>query len=471
MKNILILADGPVARHFLQWVNETRIADNQYHVACYKGGVLPEKMSQAITMCHTDPTSFSKLLHIMTETKFSMVFVIMNEKHDAIHALKNVRHADDKIHIVLLDRWDEEFDENYNVTVISENQILASHLYDHLPNVPVIAQNIGLGEGEIMEILVPIGSSYAFRHVGSIAQRKWKIVAIYRHKRQIIPNNASMIRPNDTLLVIGQPKVLDGIYKSINMRQGLFPEPFGKNLYLLLDFKRDRKNALRYFNESVYLMSRLKNKKLFIKIINPSDFKLMDDLKSQENETISVHIDYDDQPTETWIKSDIQRFDIGLILSSMQTFEKLELRNKLFDLKKLIYLFGDCELKKIKECIIVMTEKEEMESISSTAFDLLESLDLKLHLSNFDPEGNFESKKMVIEHYESLSGIMNREIVIEQEMLNPVRKLKSLSNMLQITPIKKESKHKTFLNYLSMRWEDYLLEIPKLPKVLVPVEV
>jgi hypothetical protein len=40
-----------------------------------------------------------------------------------------------------------------------------------------------------------------------------------------------------------------------------------------------------------------------------------------------------------------------------------------------------------------MSENEKMESISSTAFDISESLSLKLTLGDFDPEGDFESKK------------------------------------------------------------------------------
>ena len=41
-----------------------------------------------------------------------------------------------------------------------------------------------------------------------------------------------------------------------------------------------------------------------------------------------------------------------------------------------------------------------MESISSTAFDISEALGLGLTLSDFDPEGDFESKKIILEHNE-----------------------------------------------------------------------
>jgi hypothetical protein len=173
-----------------------------------------------------------------------------------------------------------------NLTIINERQLIASHIYDHLPNVPIMAQNIGLGEGEIMEMLVPFGSSYSYRHIGSIAQRKWKIVAIYRDKKQIIPTNATMVRPNDILLTLGKPLVLDGVYKSINKRTGLFPEPFGKNIYLILDMSLDEDKALEYIEESLYLLKRLKDKHLFVRVVNPSHFNVISKLKEKESASL-----------------------------------------------------------------------------------------------------------------------------------------------------------------------------------------
>ena len=106
-----------------------------------------------------------------------------------------------------------------------------------------------------MEVHVPFGSSYAYRHIGSILQNQWKIAALYRDEKQILPTNDTMIRPNDTLLILGKPIVLNGIYKTINKRIGLFPEPFGKNIYLILDLRHDQKDAVLYLKQSIYLVA------------------------------------------------------------------------------------------------------------------------------------------------------------------------------------------------------------------------
>jgi hypothetical protein len=427
-------------------------------------------MGKNISLIHADPTSFSKLRNIMNDVKYSNIFIIMENIVDAEYSLKNIRLIDDKVRVVLVNQWDDDKigrDEE-NITILNSDELLAAHLYDNLPNVPVVAQNVGLGRGEIMEIHVPFGSTYAYRHVGSILQRKWKIAAVYRDEKQIIPTNATMIRPNDTLLVLGKPIVLDGVYKTINKRMGLFPEPFGKDLYLLLDFRHDQENALLYLKESIYLLEKLEEKSLYIRVLYPNNFTLIDEIKALESENVTLSICYDDQDIKTLIEYDIHQHDIGLVLNSIQTFEADELKETLYDLRKLVYLFGDNLLYNIKECVILMSENEKMESISSTAFDISESLSLKLTLGDFDPEGDFESKKMIIEHYETLTHIFNMEINIEQKVANPIRELLNMEDILQIAPFEKQLNTDNFMQLISTKIEDFLLTTKKHPKLLVP---
>ena len=471
MKNVLILADGSIAKHFIEWVGKKRVVDNKYYVVTYTPDTLPENMAQNITHIEADPTSFSKLRKIMEDVKYSNIFIVMKNIDDARYSLKNIRIVDDKIRVILADQWDDAEigrDEEENITILHKNEIMAAHLYDHLPNVPIVAQNVGLGEGEIMEIHVPFGSTYAFRHVGSILQRKWKIAAIYRDSKQIIPNNATMIRPNDTLLVLGKPIVLDGVYKTINKRIGLFPEPFGQDLYLIIDFRHDQENVLLYLKESIYLLDKLEDKSLFVRIIYPNNFALIDEIKTYERENITVSVCYDEKDVKSLVEYDIQEHDIGLVISSLKTFEKEDLRKILYSLKKVVYLFGEQLLYNIKKCIILMDEKEKMESISSTAFDVSESLNLELILADFDPEGEFESRKMTIEHYETISHIFNMDIIVKQKVANPIRELSVMEDILQIAPFEKEFSTDNILRFVSTKVQDFMLTTKRHPKLLVP---
>lgn len=470
MKNILILADGSMAKHFITWISRKRVAENKYYVISYTANTIPEKMGNHITHIEIDPTSFAKFRHIMEDVRFSDIFIVMQNKEDAVYSLKNIRMIDKTVRVIFMNQWDDEevAREEEFVTIINSDELMATHLYEHLPNVPVIAQNVGTASGEIMEIHVPFGSTYAFRHVGSILQRKWKIAAIYRDEKQILPTNATMIRPNDTLLVIGKPIVLDGVYKTINKRIGLFPEPFGKDLYLLLDFRYDQKNALLYLKECLYLLDKLDNKSLYIRVIYPNNFELIDELKAYERENVTVSVCYDDEDNNRLVEFDIQEHDIGLILNSIETFESETLQDTLYNLKKIVYLFGDKLLYNIKDCIILMDENEKMESISSSAFDIAESLALTLTLADFDPEGEFESRKMVVDHYETLSHIFNMDIDIVQKIANPIRELSDMEDVLQIVPFEKELRRNTLLKFVSTKVKDFILTTKKHPKLLVP---
>ena len=406
----------------------------------------------------------------MEEHNFSNVFVVLEDIEDAEYTLKNIKLINAKTRVFLVNQWDDSEigKEIENLHTIHVNELMAAHLYDNLPNVPLVAQNVGLGKGEVMEVHIPFGSSYAYRHVGSILQRKWKIAAVYRDEKQILPTSATMIRPNDTILIVGKPLVLDGVYKTINKRIGLFPEPFGKDIYLLLDFRFDKTNALIYLQEAVYLLEKLENKSLFVRILYPNDFTLITELKGYESDTITISVSYDNEDTKQVVEYDIHQYDIGLIMNSIKSFEADDLKDTLYHLRKLVYLFGDKLLYNIKKCIVLMSNDEKMESISATAFDISESLGLSLMLGDFDPEGDFESKKMIIEHYETLTHIFNMEINIEQKVANPIRELSNMKEIIQIAPFEKELNTDNFLKLISTRVQDFLLTTTRHPKLLVP---
>lgn len=427
-------------------------------------------MGKNITVIDADPTSFSKLKRIMEATKFSNIFIVMEDIEDARYALKNIALINTKTRIVLVNQWDDKDigKDQENINIVHSDKLIAAHLYDQLPNVPLVAQNVGLGQGEIMEVHVPFGSAYAYRHIGSILQHNWTIAALYRDEKLILPTIATMIRPNDTLIIIGNPIVLDGVYRTINKRIGLFPEPFGKNIYLILDFRYDKKDALLYLKESIYLVEKLEDKALFVRISYPNNFALIEELKTLESENVTISICYENQNLKALVENDIHEHNIGLIMNSISTFESDELKETLYNLKKLVFLFGDELLYNIKNSIVLMDENDKMESISSTAFDISETLGLALTLANFDPEGDFESKKMIVEHYETLAQIFNMEMNLEQKVVNPIRELSNMEDVLQVAPFEKHLNTDSLRKLISNKIQDFLLTTNKHPKLLVP---
>ncbi len=473
MKNILILAEGKIAKHFIVWLSKKRVANNHYHIA--SNTILEENIKynkNTTSFSAIDSTSYSKLLHILEEKNYSHVFIIVESYDDVKHIIHNINSIDDRLRIILLNQWDEKkiIKFNHNVIVLDMYDLISGHLYDKLPNVPIVPNNIGLGQGEVMEVHVPFGSSYAFRHVGSIVQQKWKIVALYRDEKQILPTGATMIRPNDTLLVVGRPTVLDGIYKLINKRKGLFPEPFGKNIYLLLDLRYDKKKAMEYLSEAILLTRRLQNKELFIRVVHPTNLKITEEIKAYQDNNIHIDISYELNGTKDIVEYDISQHDIGLIMCSQTSLYKEYHNLTFYYLRKLVYIFGSIRIADINSAVILMSDEEKMESISSTAFDLCEILKLPLKLCDFNPDGDFSGRKMTIDHYETMANLFNSSITVEQKIANPIRELSKMRNILHINSFKDKSKHAFIWQLIIMNISNLFPKIYRHPKLLIPFE-
>jgi hypothetical protein len=470
MKNILILASGATAKAFVHRVSKSRIDDNRYYITCPQNSELCSISLDNISIIKEDPTSYLKLKNIMKERDFSTIFIVIDIKENALQVLKNIRMIDAKILVVFVHQWEDVVIDDENVSIVKTNEVIAGSLYEKLPNVPIIAKNIGLGHGEIMEVLVPFGSSFAYRHVGSIAHRKWKIVAMYRKEKQIFPNSATMILPNDRLIMIGNPIVLEGVYKKINKRQGAFPEPFGRNLYLILDMRRSREDILVQINEAIFLSKQLSKTKLYIRLLYINSLNFLQELRDFENQHVFMLPSYNDKEVFQDIDYDMSQRDIGLFLLDNKMLFYKNYKAYLYELNRPIYLFGNKSLYNINEAVILMGDEIEMESLSSSVFDFSESLGLGLSLCDYNPEGDFEDNNNIIEHYESLSRLYNFKINIDQKRVNPIRELLKQEEVLHILPFSKSMKNLSFINFLSTEVSHYFLSIKKHPQLLIPID-
>jgi len=472
MKNILILANSEMAKHFVQWVGKRRINENEYYIICSANHTEGSKSSiNSFNFIDIDPTSLFRLKKVMYEVEFSTIYVVMSEKNEALATLENIEKINPKITVVFVSKWDDLVLDKENVSIVNLNEILSVNLYEKLPNVPKIAKNIGLGKGEIMEILIPFGSSFAYRHIGAISHRKWKVVAIYRKEKQIFPNSATMLLPNDRLIVIGNPIVLEELYKRVNKRQGVFPEPFGKNLYLIVDMLQKKDEIAVEIDEAIYLKKLLSKTKLYIHFINIQDLNVVNKFRNlEEDGTVFLRVNYTESEIFSDIDYDVSQLDIGLFILNKELFFQDNYKKHLYGLMRPVYIFGDSVLYNIKEAVILMGEEAEMESLSTSVFDFSETLNMNLSLCNYNPEGDFEESQNIVEHYESLSKLYNFKINIEEKRVNPIRELMKHDKILHIAPFLKSEKNLSFINFLLSKFRYYFLSIQKHPQLLIPID-
>ena len=201
MKKILIISDGVIGTHFIDRVIDTYTSENIYYIIEPKEREHVGANPARFKFFFFDPTSLYKITNIL-KMEFVQVIITMQSKIDVEYTIRNIRTFKKLLRIIVLDQHDCKYEDPYT-HFINANELLASRMIDFLPNVPVIAQNVGKGEGEIMEVLVPFASTFVYRHVGAIEQKNWRIVAIYRNNELKLPTSRTMIHPNDLLLIIG----------------------------------------------------------------------------------------------------------------------------------------------------------------------------------------------------------------------------------------------------------------------------
>jgi len=448
MQKIVVIAGGSIAKRFLQ---RLRTVEND---AMFFDIVLTESFGDSFefplnSYIHTfDPTSGHKLKTLPLK-EARVIFVALENMQDAKIVLELTRAENMSASIVVLDGegLDAAFIDKLKIKTINSHDVLSNMLMSFMPNIPLIAQNIGKGRGEIMEVMVPYGSKYVFRHVSNIEQKNWKIAAIYRNEQLILPKQSTMIRPQDELIMIGQPNILRDVYKAIKSEIGHFPQPFGANLYLCLNVSSMSEAKIkRIVSDSLLLHEKLNNKKLFIRALNINSQSVIEYLRSVCSDEVIVEFEYFLDNMSSIVKNDVKKYNAGLILCDKDDFTG-DVKKTLFELKKPVLKFGKKRLFEDSYSTIVATHDLDLEKISYVYFDMSLQLKMMLKLYHYDPEES--EKNEVVEHYVSLSDVYGVKLQVAKESKNFFREFKGLGNFIQFLPFTDEQlslRLKYFLN-------------------------
>lgn len=468
MKKILIISDGSIGEHFIQRVVEAYVSDNIYYVVQLKAKEYKNINPARFKFYEFDPTSFYKLSNLL-KMEFIQVFIAMDNKNDVKNTIKNIRSIKKHIRIIALNQWDLK-NEDPNIMMINSNEILASRLLDYLPNIPVVAQNVGSGDGEIMEVLVPFGSSFVYRHIGVIEQKNWRIVAIYRNRKLILPNRSRMIQPNDLLLLVGEPEVLQSVYRAIKRELGQFPEPFGSNILLYVDMNLINKKTIQnLIRRAVFAHKKFKHN-LIIKVVNPSDLEIIWYIKSFRSDNVIIDINYDSSDLEQSFKNDIKSYHVGLVVVCKNIFANDKMRKLLYDAHVPVLKISDKPLSSVKDAVVILNDNRDLEKASTTIFDISEQMGFNLELYNYLSEHQ-ENKEEVIEHYYNLSTIFSKSIKVIKDNENPIRMLRQKENFIQISPFTHKTVNKRIFSLFSTDSEKLYHKLDDYHQIFIPVQL
>lgn len=472
MKKILIILDGIVAKKLLQRIVESNTGDNNYDVVYMKDVIIPIQKPSNFTFYKFDPTSKSKLSVVLDKNIHSEVLIALNSKDEMLSTIQIIREYKKNLQITILDYWGINIKDPM-VNIYKGIDVLANGMVEKLPNVPVLAQNIGLKQGEIMEIRVPFGSSYAYRTVGSIEQKEWSIFGLVRNQKLIPITSSLVLKPNDLILVIGKPTVLMNIYNVIGKTQGQFPMPFGSKIYLYLDLYLENETSVKKIvEEAKYLNKKLKNSLLIVSVTRPTTVAIMNTLKKelQNLPTVVLQIDYSNKGFHQIIKEDSRKYNIGLLMLTLAMFKNKQELDFLLEFKFPIYKSGKDNLKAAKKVAVLLNDNNSYEQISPMVFDIATQLKLKTTILEHDPIGQKDTQVNILNHYENLAKIFNEKIEIITGTKNPIRELKKQKNILQILPLKQKMfKNRFFIKFFYTNSDLVAFDINKYNQILIPI--
>lgn len=428
MKNVLIVADGILAKHFLERLFNSKNNNlHNYTIITYDNETLPksEVNFENFTFFNFDPTSAVKL-EFYLKNQYDKIMIIMQSKLDTKTTYENLRKLYSAADIDLLDLWGLEanFNNDMRLFLIDVRKIVSSRFMDFLPDVPVIADNIGLGIGEIMEVKIPNGSSYAYKYISNIRKKKWNIAMIYRNNDYIMPAENTVILPNDILLIVGDPRVLEGVFRAVKKEPGQFPNPFGNNIYLPIDMKiMSDEDIINLLNDTILIHSKLNNKKLFINVINPTISPAFKKIRNLNARSIQVIIDY--KTTQINVtKAGLGELDIGLLITNLSIFKKK--KTLFYEAKIPVLKIGSGGFLNIKNGVIVANE-EDAQMHSNVILDCCTQLKLDIDFYKFNNEEN----EGLVEFFENLSKLFNKKVNIIKSTQNPLLKLRKRRDIVQ----------------------------------------
>jgi len=363
---------------------------------------------------------------------YNKIILFIKNKTEAKFVLNKVKFT--KTPILFVKFWQEfeDIPQLNNIEVLDIPEIITNKIIDFLPGVPLYARDIGLGIGEILEVEIPIFSPFAYKFPSYFEERyPVRIAAIYRNNELKPIEKNTIILPNDKIILVGKPSVLKELYNQIRKNIGSFPQPYGANIYLLIDMdKMSKKEISELLKSALFLHRKLKNQKLIIRIINPTlNIKLY---KLYKFSNIDIYTDYLETSYAKILQKDVKNLNIGLIVTNSKTFYKY--KYTFFNTKKPIFKKGKESIKKCKNLTLILHEKN-IKKIVSSVFDISYQLGIRLRFFNADPENPHTDLVEYLKHLAKLFNFSNIQFGATKD--NPIKKLNSEKNICIIEAMEK----------------------------------
>ncbi len=354
--------------------------------------------------------------------------ILSIQDYDMLHEVLRITRDEMKLQIpilVLLYKRTDNLEElgKFNVKIINPLDINIELITGIIDKNYIRPLNIGLGEGEIVEVLIIRRSHMIHRKLTHFKSSRWKVVVAYRDSQIIFPDNDFMLEIGDRIVIVGEPKAVANIVQNLTTGMYEFPLEYGSNCAVLVDDLEEK-----YIDEISFFESMIKTKKLVVYgkceelELKKADVK---SLCGGANGGYSLDIKS--------YKEIVNAKDVGIIVTPVKD------KFNVFDLK-IRYLFRYSKVpilltrgKSPYEEIVVSLNGSDPDRLLETSSELASFLSIKLRyifvtrpdelMSQVDEE-NLQMINDIISNFESVTNLKLKFDVLKG---NPVREsLKSI---------------------------------------------
>lgn len=144
--------------------------------------------------------------------------------------------------------WEDKYKQE-EVNIVSQDRACAAIMESRIEFGKKVPTEIGLGQGEIVEIQVLDNSWVVGRSLAELKPRRWIVGAIYRGGQLVVPHGKTVFQAEDKVLLIGDPAILPHIAKLIRSGESEFPLRYGTQIVILSD-----SYSAQIEEESMYLV-------------------------------------------------------------------------------------------------------------------------------------------------------------------------------------------------------------------------
>ena len=365
--------------------------------------------------------------------------ILSIQDYEMLHEVLRITRDEMKLQVpvlVILYKKTENLEEldKFNVKIINPLDINIELITGIIDKNYIRPLNIGLGEGEIVEVLIIRRSHMIHRKLKHFKSSRWKVVVAYRDNQIIFPDDDFMLEIGDRIVIVGEPKAVANIVQNLTTGMYQFPLEYGSNCAVLIDDVEKK-----YIDEILFFESMVKSKKLVV-------YGSHEDLESKKEEVKSLcggsNGGYSLELKS--FKDIVNAKDVGMIVTPVKD------KFNIFDLK-IRYLFRYSKVPLLLtrgvlpyEEIVVSLNGSDPDRLLETSSELATFFSIKLRyifvtrpdelMSQVDEE-NLQMMNDIISNFESVTNLKLKFDVLKG---NPVRESlkaidRSVSTLLMIS--------------------------------------